>query len=203
MNKDKVFFYFKASIFDKLPNDIRDKVAIAGGAVRDMLVGADIKDVDMFVQDAETEAKLMSFFKENGKEGKVNGFLANYTFGGKWIQVIRGRYYDLSTTELIDTFDFTICQAMVTVDGIRVGEHFWESVSTKHLRIHKITYPLSTLERMQKYIKRGYSACNGTILEIAKAINAMESEVFDPNSNVKENQLVFYPDGSPRFLGVD
>lgn len=208
MMSDRVAFYFKANILDKLPEDVRDKVVVAGGAVRDKLVDADIKDIDLFVEDKETEDKVMAFFKEKGKEGNVNTQLANYTFEGKWIQVIRGKYYNMKTTEVIDSFDFTICQAMVTTEGLKTGEYFWQGIATKHLRINKITFPLSTLERLQKYTKKGYTACNGTLLSIAKSINDMDKKVFSPDkdsvqSDVAENSLMFYSDGSPRFMGVD
>lgn len=208
MMTDKVVFYFKVQVLDKLPEDIREKVAIAGGAVRDKLLGVDIKDVDMFVQDKETEDKLMAFFKEKGKEGNVNSQLANYTFEGKWIQVIRDKYYNMKTDEVIDSFDFTLCQAMVTTDGIKVGQHFWESIATKHIRVHKITFPLSSLERLQKYVQKGYTACNGTLLALAKSVNDMDREIFNPSqdpaqANAAQNTLMFYSDGSPRFMGVD
>ena len=208
MTSEKVAYFYKINILDKLPEDIRAKVAIAGGAVRDKLMGAEIKDIDLFVQDKETEDKLMTFLKNNGKEGNINSQTANYTYEGKWVQVVREKYYDMSTTQVIDSFDFTICQAMVTVNGLKVGEHFWESIATKHLRINKITFPLSTLERMQKYIKKGYEACNGTLLAIAKSINDMERTVFTPDMDTTkeeavQNTLMFYSDRSPRFMGVD
>jgi hypothetical protein len=125
MQAEKVTFYFQKQILGKLPEDIREKVAVAGGAVRDKLLDVDIKDYDLFVQDKETEDKLMEFYKANGKEGNVNSQLANYTYEGKWIQIIRGKYYNMETTELIDSFDFTITMAMVTMKhGLRVGEFF-------------------------------------------------------------------------------
>lgn len=140
----------------------------------------------------------MEFFKTNGKEGRVNSELANYTYEGKWIQIIRGKYYNMETTDLIDSFDFTITMAMVTIKhGLRVGEFFYEGVATKHLRINKLMFPLSSLERMQKYIKKGYTACNGTLLTLTRALQAINLD------NPSEDALRFYPDGTPRFLGVD
>jgi len=194
---EKTISFFQNEILLKLPTDIRDKVAIAGGSIRDKLLNVKIKDYDVFVQDKDTEQKLMEFFNNNGKEGRVNDYLANYTYEKKWIQIVRGKYYNMKTTELIDSFDYTICMAMITTDGIKVGEHFFEDLKNKRLRINKITYPLATLERLQKYIKKGFTACNGTLLEIVKAIQKVNLE--DSNSN----SLVFYPDGTPRFLGMD
>jgi hypothetical protein len=198
MQAEKVTFYFQKQILGKLPEDIREKVAVAGGAVRDKLLDVDIKDYDLFVQDKETEDKLMEFYKANGKEGNVNSQLANYTYEGKWIQIIRGKYYNMETTELIDSFDFTITMAMVTMKhGLRVGEFFYEGIATKHLRINRLDFPLSSLERMQKYIKKGYTACNGTLLTLTRELQKVNLD------NPQENTLTFYSDGTPRFLGVD
>jgi hypothetical protein len=198
MLSEKVAFYFQKQILEKLPEDIREKVAVAGGAVRDKLLDVDIKDYDLFVQDKETEDKLIEFYKANGKEGNVNSQLANYTYEGKWIQIIRGKYYNMETTELIDSFDFTITMAMVTMKhGLRVGEFFYQGIATKHLRINRLDFPLSSLERMQKYIKKGYTACNGTLLTLTRELQKVNLD------NPQENSLTFYSDGTPRFLGVD
>jgi hypothetical protein len=197
MLAEKVAFYYKASILEKLPEGIRTKVAVAGGAVRDKLVGAEIKDIDLFVEDLDTETKLMEFYKTNGKEGNVNSQLANYTYEGKWIQIIRGKFYDMKTTACIDSFDFTLCMAMVTMDGLKVGPLLYEAIATKHIRVNKLLFPLASLERMQKYIKKGYIACNGTLLELSKGIQSVNME------SKTENALEFYPDGTPRFMGVD
>ena len=197
MLSEKVTFYFTEFIINKLPEDIRERVAVAGGCIRDKMLDTEIKDIDIFVQDAETESKLMDFLKSNGKEGIQNSQLANYTYNGKWVQVIRAKYYDMKTTELIDSFDFTLTMAMITSDGLKVGPNFFEALATKHIRVNKITFPLSSLERMQKYIKKGYIACNGTMLELTKALQTVDL------SNKEQNSLEFYSDGTPRFLGVD
>jgi hypothetical protein len=197
MQQDKVIFFFQKQILEKLPEDIRDQVCVAGGAVRDKLIGAEIKDYDLFVQSKDVEDKLMKFLADEGKEGNVNSQVANYTFEGKWLQVIRGKYYDITTTEVIDSFDFTICCAMITSKGIRVHNEFYRSVATKHLLINRITFPLATLERMQKYIQKGYSACNGTLSLIARSLQTIDL------NKPEENSLAFYSDGTPRFFGVD
>jgi hypothetical protein len=208
MQQDKVTFYLQKNILELLPEDIRNKVAVAGGAVRDKIAGVEVKDYDLFVDSKETEDKLMKFLAEAGKEGNVNSQLANYTLEGKWIQVIRGKYYNIDSSEVIDSFDFIHCCAMVTMKGFQCHPQFYRAVATKHLMINKITFPLSTLERMQKYVSKGYSACNGTLLAIAKAINDMDKEVFNPSKDstqgdALQNTLMFYADGSPRFMGVD
>jgi len=197
MQEDKVIFYIQESILKKLPESIRTKVTVAGGGIRDKILDEEIKDFDMFVQDKETEDELMKFLKENGKEGHVSSQLANYTFEKKWLQVIRGKYYDISTSEVIDNFDYVHCCAMVTMDGMKTHPEFYKCIATKHIRINKLLFPLNSFQRLQKYVQKGYVACNGTLLELAKSLQTVN---FD---NKEENALEFYPDGTPRFVGVD
>lgn len=177
---------------------VADKIAIAGGAVRDLLTGEKVKDIDVFCEDEDTEKALLKFFKERSEKIlKENSQLANFIYKGRWFQVIKGKYFNMQTSELIDSFDFTICCGMVTKSNTFFNEHFFEDCLSKRLRANSIGYPLSTLERMQKYIKKGYTACNGTLLELAQAIQEVDFE------NNEENLLEFYPSGEMRFLGVD
>lgn len=208
-NVDKLKYHYLKLLLEDLPEEIQPYVFIAGGAVRDYLAGAEVKDVDLFTTSKDVEDKLIAFFKEKGKLLNENSALANYTYKDRWFQVIKNRYY-VTPYDVIDSFDFTICQAVVfrhvsiEASGPVVGDvdfhcspTFFQDALAKHLRINKITFPLSTLERMQKYIQKGYEACNGTILEVAKSMVGLDLD--DPNNN----SLRFYPNGDPRFLGVD
>ena len=47
-------------------------------------------------------------------------------------------------------------------------------LAKRSLVINSLPYPLSTVQRMQKYIKKGYTICNGGLLEIA--LNLVEGE---------------------------
>lgn len=197
MNQDKVVFFFQKQILEKIPEDIRVNVCVAGGAVRDKLLGVEIKDYDLFVSSKEVEDKLMAFFKKDGKEGNVNAQTANYTYEGKWVQIVRGKYFNMETSETIDNFDFVHCCAMVTTTGIKVHPEFYRSIATKHIMVNKLLFPLSSLERLQKYVQKGYSACNGTLTTLSKAIQTVDFDKPD------QNTLDFYGDGTPRFRGVD
>ena len=203
-NLDKMKFYYQKIFFEKLRDAELDptKYAIAGGAIRDYLSGTDIKDIDIFSNDIESEEKLLKWLKdeENPNNIKImneNSQLANFKMNGHWIQVIKGKYYDMETDAVIESFDFTICGAMLVDDRFSTLPTFFQDTLAKHLRINKITFPLSTLERMQKYIKKGYTACNGTLLNVAESLKTVNLD--DP----EEDTLRFYPDGTPRFFGID
>jgi hypothetical protein len=57
--------------------------------------------------------------------------------------------------------------------------------------------PLGSLKRLQKYIQKGYEACNGSILTIAKRLSVVDYS--DPN----QNDIEFYPDGNVKIILFD
>lgn len=204
MNIDQLKYRFNKIFFDRLKEDDGwtvnpEDYAIAGGALRDSLVGEKLKDIDIFCKDEKARDQLEAWFasQPDVKILEGNDILSNYKLDGYWFQIIRDKFYDLETAELIESFDFTICGIMMHKDEIRTLPTFFEDMVTKRLRINKLPFPLSSLERLQKYVKKGYNACNGTLLEIAKGIQTVNLD------NPDEDTLRFYPDGTPRFFGVD
>lgn len=71
------------------------------------------------------------------------------------VQLICENFYN-SPKELLDTFDLTPC--LFTTNG----EYLWATkqaiLDTKYkkVRLHKLTYPVSTMKRIIKYAKKGY-----------------------------------------------
>lgn len=203
MNIDQTIFKFNKIFFEKIEKDkildISD-YTIAGGAIRDTLAGDKIKDIDIFCSSEEAVKKLeMWFFMQNGvKVLEGNELLSNYSLNGNWFQIIKTTFFPKhNPTELIKNFDFTICGVMMYKGEIHTLDTFYQDLLAKQLRANTFLFPLSSLERMQKYIKKGYTACNGTLLELAQDIQKLDL------NKPGDNRLEFYPDGTPRFLGVD
>jgi hypothetical protein len=200
-NEQTMVFFYKKLFFEEIQKDGLDpkNYSIAGGAIRDYLSGGEIKDIDLFSSNKESEDKLIEWFKkqQNIKILNENDLLLNVTYKGRWFQVIKGKFFNMEGTDLIDSFDYTVCCAMLNFEEFRYHDNFFQDVLSKHLRVNKITFPLSSLERMQKYIKKGYTACNGTLLSLSKEIQKVNLD------NNTENTLEYYPDGGVRFLGVD
>lgn len=218
MNTGKILYHLNKLIFEDLQEF--NGFAIAGGCIRDMFVGEKIKDYDMFFDSEESALKVEAWFDSmvaNNKATKMpsNDRLVNYRYKDKWFQLIKSNYWQINSSALIDDFDFTICQAMVrkNSDGpgifsqllgkqpntitigeiplaMTVGEYFFEDCLSKHLRINKILFPYNTLERMQKYIKKGYTACRGTISMIGDSFKTTTQHNFLRNTDL-------------RFYGID
>jgi len=203
MNADQVIYRFKKLFFEKISeDDSLDPLdyAVAGGAVRDSLVGVKFKDIDVFCSGPDAVERLESWFskQENVRILNGNDVLSNYMLNGNWFQIVKRAFFDRKyPKDLVERFDYTICGAMIHNGELITLPTFFQDSLTKRLRVNTLEFPLNSLERMQKYVKKGYTACNGTILSLAKAIQGLDLE--KPGSN----SLVFYPDGTPRFLGVD
>lgn len=169
---------------------------IAGGAMRGYYSDEKIKDIDVFFPNRENIIKMVKYLRKKG---------ARYLWGSmnSITMAIGDVRYDLvkilmkSPADTIAHFDFT-CVSIAT-NGIDVWHHptAFADLAKKRLVLQTCIYPLSTMERIVRYTKRGYWCCNGTLLTLARAIR--ETDIDDTDNN----PLEFYPDGSARFVRFD
>ena len=171
---------------------------IAGGAVRDYFARTPHdSDVDVFFRspsDLDIASKRLSDAKV--RQVYDNDTVLGFSHKGREIQLIK-RHFFAGPQETSLAFDFTVCCCAVDPEGVYVHEHFFEDLAGRRLALNKLPFPLSTLQRMQRYVQKGYLACNGTLLELSKAIQALDL------NNPNENALQFYPNGKPRFMRFD
>jgi hypothetical protein len=91
------------------------------------------------------------------------------------IQLITPRFYS-SIFDLIDSFDFTVCQFAVSSDSPLIIYTRLLSVSdalNSALRINALEYPVATLKRTSKYIRYGFTPSPRLFDEIALAIDEL------------------------------
>jgi hypothetical protein len=155
---------------------------IAGGAVLSCITNSPIKDFDIYSPDPE---KLVSLLREastrNDLDPKqyckfeltldVPGYVANFTDqNGRIIQIVRS-IQPQNVDQLLWTFDFTVvCGAY---DGIYfdADSRFFRDIARRKIVVNNLRYPLRAMERMVKYVSRGYSIETEEMLKIAKAID--------------------------------
>ena len=170
---------------------------IAGGALSDLSRGVMFKDIDIFTSmpadalERLKEADVKPYFE-------VKDRVSNFKIKGHTVQLVTG-YAPQSPSAIIDLFDFTAVCGVYTTSGFTSHPRFWQDNATKRLVINNLPKPLSTLERITKYCRKGFRCCPIGLSRVAKAINAMEIDWDNP----KENEMNFYPDGTTRFLGID
>jgi hypothetical protein len=213
MNEGKLLYHLDELIFKDIRLHCTDVTgyAIAGGCIRSLLCGDKVSDYDIFCSSEFSANELISFFqakvtKGEAKELDQSARLSNYLYKDKWFQIIKKKYWNFSgSTELIDNFDFSICQAMVyslpkynintvfSEDGkqtdliLLTGEYFYQDNLSKHLRVVHIEFPYNTLGRLQKYNQKGYTACRKTLLDIGNALRNMQ-----PNQVLGSLTQTFY-----------
>ena len=165
-------------------------LVIAGGAVRDELMGRKPKDWDVFVLGqkdnqnfVEQVASVLSdlYVYEDAEGSDPGPPTLTLNLEGEKVQVIPSPCDSLS--ELIDTFDWNIC-----LFGHDTGplKHEQSMLPTENcsfpLKLHTVTHPLSTL-------RRGFQFCDRYQMFIEKSdIRRLCSEVLAQIITQEEEQ---------------
>lgn len=194
MSEVQAFGRLKA-LYENMP--AKDISWIAGGALRSFLLGEKVKDLDIFSSDPD--AVYAAFQADSSfKEGHNNSFVANFYKDGICYQIIK-KYKFSGPRETIDNFDFTIICAAIGKDGVTTHDRFYIDNAQKRLVVNALPKPLSTVKRMAKYCQRGYFMCPVGLAKILKAVQENPINWDDPS----QNEIEFYPDGTPTFRGLD
>lgn len=162
-------------VTSKLPAPIKNERWIAGGALRRTLINMPLdSDVDYFFSSEQSFKEFCSELEELGaKETASNEHQKTFaiTVGKKdiLVQGIRINYYE-SIEDVLDSFDFTITQFGYDGESLYCGDYSLWDLSRRKLALHKLTYGVSTVRRMIKYTKQGFTACNGAFVSILEAV---------------------------------
>ena len=131
---------------------------LGGGAIRRTLIKQVLdSDFDFFFTNVDTKDSFVEKAKGLGfvvtRETKHHTQLEGTLGDSKLpiiVQAIHFRYYD-KPEDVIDSFDYTITQFVLSGDDlITTAESLWD-LGRKRLAVHKITYPVATMRRMLKY----------------------------------------------------
>lgn len=153
---------------------------IAGGYIRDLLFNRKFSDIDVFGPDQE----CLQAFIDTNFEGLTpihkSKTVVTYNYKETKIQVVQKTFE--SVEKCLDAFDYTICQFAWAGEDILTTPEAVLHAAQQHLYPHKIhkEFALDSLRRFQKYIKKGYTACGGSLAEVAKALSGVtEAEITD------------------------
>ena len=170
-------------------------VWIAGGSIRSWFNGEETPDIDVFAKD---EKSMNLFIQENQLKNLVSKSATTETYrrGGDIVQAIR-LYYD-SVENLLDSFDYTICQFAWDNDKIYSTMEAVVATLRKHLAVHKVQpgYEVDSLRRAFKYFDKGYKPCLGTLQGLALSFSGIEKEVIN-------KQVELSPGGGKRIVKWD
>lgn len=166
---------------------------ICGGCFKNIFNHEKIKDVDMFFENIEDFLAANEYFEEN-----TDDFYFYYENPN--VKAYKHKKTDTSVElvckifgtaeQILNRFDFTISKfayfkkQVEDTDGSKHTEYrvLFHSNYFEHLHLKRIViddnipFPMSTLERMFRYVKYGYMPCKEAKLKIANAINRLSKE---------------------------
>lgn len=148
---------------------------LAGGSLRRTLGGQPPdSDFDFFFRDElqlesfrrDLERRSFTISRETDHHVELRGVAAEKP---AQVQLIRFAFY-ASAEAVINSFDFTICQFAFDGDMLTCGDFALWDLGRKRLATHRITFPLSTMRRVLKYAKQGFTACPGALTSILTSV---------------------------------
>lgn len=177
--------YFTERVFKYLPNHV--VCWVAGGAIANFFTTKSAhSDIDVwFPSDAQWQAAvdhIKRTYPSTWKVIKETPAAITYVVEGQAhpVQFVR-RFFYASPKETINAFDFTVCMGACTRGGlVVVHDDFFLDLAAKRLVTHNLQFTYGTLARLQKYIKKGYTICNGGLLNLHRAIQ--QDVPFEPTN---------------------
>ena len=170
-----------SQVLSVLPHPIEislgmNKCWIAGGFIRRWWnTIPQESDIDLFFDNQESyDVICEELNKKTTVPVKINKLNQTYEIKvtDTWtikVQAIKHKFYK-TTEELLDSFDFTICQFAFDGKDICTTELAVVDSQRKRLVPHKITFGTSSLRRIIKYTQQGYYMCGGAATEFLKQI---------------------------------
>jgi len=171
----------------------KEQVIVAGGYIRACILNEPINDIDLFVKDKEYAGQVAMGLVGNDPKRLITTNNAITIKGMKYpIQFITRWVFD-NTSAILQSFDFTICQAMFWWDQSDnkwhscVSETFYQDLAAKRLIY---TEPIREEEaggsmlRVLKYYQRGYRI---TIDSFAAVITRLAAGVEHDDRTVDRN----------------
>jgi len=169
---------------------------IAGGSLRTLIDKEDeVCDIDLFFKDEESIANTKKLLEDNEYVCVFQcplGYLSTYykfsekivgeRFDGSpeyevvsKVQLItRDLYIDLE--HVVSSFDLMPCCVAMDDERIVFADKWVKSVKKKMLYLNNLTYPVATLNRIDKYKRKGYYASEAFYVNI---ITTIQSSSFD------------------------
>lgn len=149
---------------------------LAGGAVRELVLNGVPRDYDVFFFDEEQYKNVRNIIKciEGIEELHKNQHNVSYRYQKYKIQLILLNYYK-SSKDLLESFDFSLCQLVTDGKALHLGDYTLWDIARKRLVVETISYGVSSIRRMLKYTRGGYTLCGGSIQ------NLLEQIVADPS----------------------
>lgn len=191
-NKQKwlLFNDLDTSFIHKLRDN---RAVIAGGAVRAVFAGEAISDYDIYAPTTGAVANIIEYLEKEFDFVFKTDNAITYKNDKIKVQIITmPENIGLSNDELISKFDFTIAMGLYDLveDTFVLGDCFLRDLCSRELVFNtKAQYPIASMYRMKKFLKRGYKISGTEIVKMSLAIHGLKIET--------------YRDLKPQLMGID
>jgi hypothetical protein len=178
VNKTLTLVYFNNLILGELRKNGID-AWVAGGVLRDYFSDKPLKsDCDIFFPNVDEFNKAKNYFMSNGAKviwESENGM--KVTFKGNTFDLVK--IFRPNPLETIKRFDFTI--SMFATDGKDVfyGNNSLKDLQDRKLVINNIINPLSTLKRVLKHYKKGFTMSAEETKKLYSSLNNLPYDETD------------------------
>lgn len=156
---------------DELPGFGSSGPWLCGGSVRRFISGEALDtDFDIFFYNEDQKDKFARALTRKGfKKGTSNKFNTVYTKDEMIVQLIHINYYT-SVQDVLRSFDFSLCQ--FGYDGASIYAADWSlwDLGRRRLVPEKISYGVSSLRRILKYARQGFTICAGGFATILQQV---------------------------------
>jgi len=150
------------------------KCWVAGGAIRAFYAKEPINDIDLYFT-SKTNRKAAERYLLGKDDAKIVFENKNVTkiFYNNRIFDFCKKYYK-TPKNCIKSFDFTVVQAAVDITNSYVDDCFFIDLCARKLRLATVPAPFSSLSRLQKYIRKGYSMDKKDLVGLTKTLQKIQ-----------------------------
>lgn len=176
---------------------------VAGGAVTSVFSAARINDFDIFFPNEKQLNKAIASLALDDKAINTDSALS-IVLGGHRVQLVK--VLTRTPSEVISSFDFTICQAAFDPDdGFIFGADFFQHLAQRRLVFNvKAEYPICSLYRARKFMKRGFSLSGIEAIKLGLRIHSLKIETYrDLRAQLMGIDTLFLRDLTDSLKGED
>ena len=188
---------------DIILNDLQNyNVWVAGGAIRSWFALENTTDIDLFFPSEKEKNKALEHLK--GLGGEVifeNDNVTKVKYKSKVIDFCKVYYKDPEDT--INNFDFTVSMGACDKKNTYFGDDFFMDLASRRLAINATPYPMSSLYRLQKYIKKGYWMCKEEMIKFTAVLQGVDLTQFQLTPEAENNDNEPESESGQSFPGMD
>jgi len=187
----------------RMPKKLRDmmkkhgsKIVVAGGYIRSVITGERISDIDIFAGNKDTSDIFATELQGDRKFHKTDNAFTITNISPKVQFIFRWVFEENSPKLIIDSFDFSICQAAFWYDlNLEKWRSIYSNAFYEDLAAKRLVY-LSpdrnedaggSILRVLKYYQRGYRIPLDSLgAVIARLVNGVDEEKVDSEERLGE-----------------